>query len=361
MALKEYKCLNCDGAINFDTSLQQMKCPFCDSTFEVEAFLEMQNDEASEENAEIDWAEHKDRPWGEGEQEGMRVYSCNSCAGEIVTDATTAATKCPFCGNPIVMKGQLSGAAKPDLIIPFQLDKEAAKQALINHLSNKKLLPKCFKSKKTLDDISGLYVPFWLFDADVKANMRFRATTTRVWMDSRFTYTETRHFNVIRQGNMAFDAVPVDASKKMPDDLMESIEPFDISKAQPFKAGYLAGYMADKFDYESEECVNRANQRIRSSTEVAFRRTVTGYTAVIPQYQGVYLQQSNVQYALLPVWAMTATWRGETYLFAMNGQTGKFVGNLPTDWGIFWKWFAIFAVVITAVLFLVAWIAGVSL
>ncbi|MCL2753393.1 MAG: hypothetical protein FWE44_04505 [Defluviitaleaceae bacterium] len=359
MALKEYKCLNCDGAINFDAGLQQMSCPFCDSTFEVAALMEMQDDENAEQTVEIEWAAHDDQPWEEGEQEGIRVYSCNTCAGEIVTDATTAAAKCPFCGNPIVMKGQLSGAAKPDLIIPFQLDKNAAKQALIDHLSGKKLLPKCFKSKKTLEDISGLYVPFWLFDAEVNANMRFRATTTRVWMDSRFTYTETRHFNVVRQGAMAFDAVPVDASKKMPSDIMESIEPFNITTAVPFKTGYLAGYMADKFDYEAEECKVRANQRIVKSTEDSFRRTVQGYATVIPQYQGVYLQKSEVKYALLPVWTITANWQGKTYLFAMNGQTGKFVGDLPTDWGIFWKWFAIMAVAISAVLILIAWLVGV--
>ncbi|MDR2166370.1 MAG: hypothetical protein LBE35_00790 [Clostridiales bacterium] len=358
MDLKEYKCLNCDGAISFDVGTQQLKCPFCDSEFEVEAFLEFCEEAAADAEIAIEWAAHEDLPWNEGEQESMGLYACNSCGGEIIAEATTTATSCPYCRNPVVMKGKLSGALKPDCIIPFQLDKAAAKSALAAHLSGKRLLPKCFKSKKTLDDITGLYVPFWLFDAEISGNMRYRGTKVRVWADSRFTYTETRHFNIIRQGDMAFDNVPVDASTKMPDDLMESLEPFDASAALPFSTSYLAGYMADKFDYESGECIDRANARIRKTAEASFRRTVSGYATVLPQYNGVYLKGSNVKYALLPIWVMTATWREKSYLFAMNGQTGKFVGDLPTDWGIFWRWFAILAGSIAIVLNLILLIGG---
>jgi len=358
MALKEFKCLNCSGAINFDTTSQQMKCPYCDSEFEIEALQDYDDALKDSADAEIEWSDHEDTPWQEGEEEGMRVYSCNTCAGEIIADASTAATNCPFCANPVVMKGQLSGALRPDCLIPFKLDKKAAKESLAAHLSGKKLLPKCFKSTKTLDEISGVYVPFWLFDADITANMRYRTTTVRMWSDSRFNYREIRHFHVIRQGELAFDNVPVDASAKMPNDLMESIEPFDTSAAVDFSTAYLAGYLADKFDFCSKQCIDRANERIRQSAQDAFASTVQGYTTVTPEYRGVYLNKSSVKYALLPVWVMTATWRGKQFLFAMNGQTGKFVGDLPTDWGIFWRWFAILAVGIAALINIILLIAG---
>ncbi|MCL1844189.1 MAG: hypothetical protein FWF79_10295 [Defluviitaleaceae bacterium] len=357
MALKEYKCPNCDGAVTFDANTQQMKCPYCDSEFDVAALQSLQETIACEKD-EVEWASHDDAEWSEGEQEGMRVYSCNTCAGEIITEESTAASSCPYCGNPVIMKGQLSGCAKPDLIIPFQTDKKAATESLLKHVSGKRLLPKCFKSSKRINEIKGMYVPFWLFDADVDANMRFRATTVRKWSDSRFHYTETRTFSVIRQGAMAFDSVPVDASAKMPDDLMESIEPFDAKKAVEFQTAYLAGYLADKFDFCEKHCIERANERIRASTEEAFRRTVTGYTKVTPEYRGVYLRKSVVKYALLPVWVLSTTWRDKTYIFAMNGQTGKFVGDLPTDWGIFWKWFGILTVIIAAILYAIVHFAG---
>jgi DNA-directed RNA polymerase subunit RPC12/RpoP len=289
----------------------------------------------------------------------MRLYSCNSCAGEIIAEESTAATHCPYCDNPVIMVGQLSGSAKPDLIIPFKLDKKAAIEALQTHLSGKKLLPKCFKTTKHLAEIKGLYVPFWLYDADVDANMRYKTTTVRSWSDSRFIYTETRHFSVVRQGELSFDKVPVDASAKLAADLMESIEPYDAATAPDFQTAYLSGYLADKFDFCEKHCIDRANERIRASTEDAFRKTVTGYATVSPEYRGVYLRKSEVKYALLPVWVLSTEWRGETYLFAMNGQTGKFVGDLPTDWGIFWKWFAILTAIFTVVLFAIAFFGGV--
>jgi len=361
MTLKQYKCPNCDGGINFDTGTQQMKCPFCDSTFDVDALKSYTDECDMQKPDEIEWASHADTGWFEGEQEGLNTYICNTCAGEVIGDTAMVATKCPYCGNPIVLTGKLSGALRPDLIIPFQLDKKAAKEALVRHLSDKKLLPRCFKSTKTLNEIKGIYIPFWLFDAEIEANMRYRATQVRHWSDARFHYTETRHFSVTRRGDMAFDAVPVDASAKMPNDLMESIEPFDFKYVQDFNTAYLSGYLADKFDFEAEHCKARAKARIKATAESAFRQTVQGYATVMPEYNGVYLKKSSVKYALLPIWAITATWRGKPYLFAMNGQTGKFVGDLPTDWGIFWRWLGFLAISIAVVLNLILFAAGVLL
>ena len=360
MALIDYKCPNCDGAINFDSTIQEMKCPFCDSTFDTES-LRAYDDALSEEQGagqEIKWDSHEDSVWQEGEEESMSVFACNSCAGEIIVDASTAATSCPFCGNPVVMKGKLSGSARPDCIIPFKLDKKAAKESLAKHLSGKPLLPKTFKSAKKLEEIKGIYVPFWLFDAEIDASMRYKATRVRSWSDAQFNYIETKYFNVRRKGDMIFDEVPVDASSKISTDLMESIEPFDTKAAVPFQTAFLAGFMADKFDFCAEHCIERANQRIKKSTEAAFSNTVTGYTTVSPEYQGVYLKKSSVKYALLPVWVLSANWQDKNYLFAMNGQTGKFVGNLPTDWGIFIRQFIIFTIIITAVMFIILLMVG---
>ena len=111
----------------------------------------------------------KQAQWQEGEADGLRSYVCKSCGGEIVGDENTAATSCPFCGNPVVMMGQFSGALKPDLVIPFKLDKKAAKEGLKKHLTGKRFLPKIFKDQNHIDEIKGIYVPFWLFDTDVDA------------------------------------------------------------------------------------------------------------------------------------------------------------------------------------------------
>ena len=348
--LQQFKCPCCDGAIEFDSQSQNMKCPYCDTEFEI-ADLQTYNEVlGSQPEDNMQWDAAAGQEWQPGETEGMRIYTCNTCGGEIVGDETIGATACPFCGNPVVMTGQFAGALKPDLVIPFKLDKKAAMEALKKHYSGKKLLPKVFRDENRIKEVKGLYVPFWLFDADADAFARYKATKTRVWSDSRYNYTETSFFQVVRAGTLGFENVPVDGSTKMDDALMESIEPFDLSEAVDFQTAYLAGYIADKYDVDADTSITRANERIRRTTEEAFRDTVHGYTTVTPVSTNISLQQSKAKYALCPVWVLNSQWKGKKYTFAMNGQTGKLVGDLPMDKGLFWKWFfGVFGIVSAAV------------
>ena len=336
--LQEYKCPCCGGAIAFDSGTQKMKCPFCDTEFEMEALETYENELNSDQADDMHWETAAGGEWQEGEAEGLRSFVCKSCGGEIVGDENTAATSCPFCGNPVVMTGQFSGTLKPDYIIPFKLDKKAAKEALQKHYGGKRLLPKIFKDQNRIDEIKGVYVPFWLFDADAEANINYKATRVRTWSDSNYNYTETSFFAVSRGGVVGFERVPVDGSSKMPNDLMESIEPFRFSDAVDFKTAYLAGYLADKYDVDAEQSINRANERIKRSTEEAFASTVQGYTSVVPETSSVRLHGGKAKYALYPVWLLNTTWNGEKYTFAMNGQTGKLVGDLPVDKNAAQKW-----------------------
>lgn len=253
-------------------------------------------------------------------------------------DENTAATACPFCGNPVVMMGQFSGELKPDIVIPFKLDKKAAKEGLMKHLTGKRLLPKIFKDQNHIDEIKGVYVPFWLFDTDADAQVSYRATKVRTWSDSKYNYTETSHFLVRRGGSVGFEHVPVDGSSKMPDDLMESIEPYDFSDAVDFQTAYLAGYFADKYDVTAEQSIERANARVKKSTEETFASTVQGYATVVTENSNIRLHGGKAKYALYPVWILNTTWNGSKYTFAMNGQTGKFIGDLPVDKAAARKW-----------------------
>jgi len=336
--LLHYKCPCCDGAIEFDSGLQKMKCPYCDTEFEMETLASYDEALSAEQGDEMTWDSSAGSEWQEGETAGLRTYSCKSCGGEIIGDENTAATSCPFCGNPVVMMGQFSGALKPDYVIPFKYDKKAAVEALKKHYLGKKLLPKAFKDQNHLDEIKAVYVPFWLFDADADAHIRYKATRVRAWSDSQYNYSETSHYAVIRAGSIGFERVPVDGSSKIDDILMESIEPFDFSGAVDFQTAYLAGYLADKYDVDSEESIDRANERIRKSTERAFSDTISGYASVIPESTNIQLKNGTAKYALYPVWLLNTSWNGQQYMFAMNGQTGKFVGDLPLDKAAYKKW-----------------------
>ncbi len=337
-SMLEYKCPCCGGAIAFDSDLQKMKCPYCDTEFEMDTLKAYDDVLHEEQPDDMQWDTQPGGDWQTGETDGMAVYVCKSCGGEIVGDENMAATSCPFCGNPVVIMGKFSGALRPDYVIPFKLDKQAAKEGLMKHLRGKRLLPKVFKDENHLDEVKGIYVPFWLFDADAAANIRYRATRVRAWSDSRYNYTETSFFSVLRGGTLGFEHVPVDGSSKMADDLMESLEPFDFREAVDFQTAYLAGYLADKYDVDAAASIARANERIKHSTENAFASTVQGYTSVTPENSSVQLANGAAKYALYPVWLLNTTWNGQQYTFAMNGQTGKFVGNLPVDKGAYGKW-----------------------
>lgn len=334
--LIEYKCPCCGGKVEFDSGTQQMKCPYCETTFDVEAMRAQ--DAALDQSIpdKMDW-QTPQATWDDPDGD-MRVYSCQSCGGQIVTDQTTAATACPYCGNPVVMAGNVSGALKPDYVIPFQLDKKAAKEILKKHFTGKKLLPREFQSEAHLEEIKGVYVPFWLFDAEADVQTRMKATRVRTWSDHNYHYTQTSYFAVERGGSIGFARVPVDGASKIPDDLMESLEPFDFSQAVPFQSAYLAGFLADKYDMDAEKSKLRANERIRASAVSAFQNTVSGYTTVTPEHSAVQFRDSKITYAMYPVWLLTSRYQDQNYLFAINGQTGKIAGNLPMDTGAYWRW-----------------------
>jgi DNA-directed RNA polymerase subunit RPC12/RpoP len=347
----EYKCPCCSGIIEFDSKTQKMVCPYCDTVFDPKALME--KDEALNNAApdNMNW-DNTQETWTEEESENMNVYSCRSCGGEIVAEATMGATHCPFCGNPVVLTSRFAGALKPDLVIPFKLSKEEAKDALKRFMSKKKLLPKLFSTENHLEEIKGVYVPFWLFSADADTTVNFHATRTRMWRDSKMEYTETSHFRLEREGVLGFQNVPVDGSSQMEDDLMESIEPYDLSEAEPFQTAYLSGFYANRYDVSAEESAERANNRIRKTAVDAVSGTVSGYISAVPETSSVQLRNQSRKYALYPVWLLNTNYNGKSYHFAMNGQTGRFVGDMPVGKQEFWKWFAIYGGIASVVIWL---------
>ncbi len=369
-----YKCPACTGPLHFDSKSGQMACEYCGSVFsvqEIEALYEGKNEQAEnafnaaqaaqsaqaandgdvQDGMDVYWdLSSAGSAWG-AEGEGLRAYNCPSCGAELICDETTAATSCPYCANPTIVPGQFSGTLMPDLIVPFKLDKEAAKAALREHFKGKKLLPRAFSSENHLDEVKGVYVPFWLFDADCDADMSFNASRVRSWSDRNYRYTETRYYRLYRSGSVSFANVPVDGSMKMPDELMESLEPFNTARAVPFKKAYLSGYLADRYDVGASDSVGRANERVRQSTIQAFSKTTGGYTGVTSTGSNIRLHNARAKYALLPVWILNTSWNGKNYQFAMNGQTGKFVGDLPTDKGAYWKYRLLYGGIVAAIAF----------
>ena len=354
--ITNHQCPACTGPLHFVGESGRLECDYCGSSFdiaEIEAFYaekeakaaeaaqKQEETEAAQKSAEAeeqqtatdgsDWdSSGLSEDWG-ADAADMKAYCCPSCGAELLCDATTAATSCPYCGNPSVLPGQFSGILKPDFVLPFKLSKEDAIKALKKHCLKKPLLPSTFSKANHLEEIKGVYVPFWMYDGEASGSAQFHATQVHTYTSGDYEITETSHYDVRRAGSIAFEKIPVDASSKMPDDYMDSIEPFDYADLKPFSTAYLPGFMADKYDVSVEDSRERADTRCAGSLLSALERTVSGYTTCNETSRDIHLKRGKVHYALLPVWILNTRWEGKDFLFAMNGQTGKLVGNLPVS------------------------------
>lgn len=325
----EYKCPCCNAGLTFGSQVQQLTCEYCENTFDIDTVRAYNESESNGMEDAFSWEKADKQEWSEAEETSLNAFQCPACGGEILTDDTTAATFCPFCENPSIMPIRLSGTLKPDAVLPFQKSKDDAKAAFLQLCKGKPLLPSNFTSAQRLEKITGMYVPFWLYDCSADFDGNYKATRIHRWSDSRYNYTKTDHFLLSRRAKAAFRGIPMDGSSKMDDTFMESIEPFDYSQMVSFDMAYLSGYLADKYDVPSENGESRIRERVEQSMQDQIQTSLLGYATVLPANRQIQIQNSKANYVLLPVWMLNSKYNGKIYTFAMNGQTGKMTGSFP--------------------------------
>ena len=349
----ENKCPLCGGVLAFDPARGKVVCQYCDSVFEPGFVGLDQNGEPvfpgesetaappEEESVvpEFDWGDYKKHA-GAMRLDGTAVYHCHSCGAVIETVATTAATRCPYCGNEVVIDDRVTGGLRPNGIIPFKVTKKELTELVRKFCRKRPLLPKGFFEACKQESVQGLYVPFWMFDCDIDGTMTLSGTKVRTWSDHKYNYTETSYYDLYRAGGMSFAAIPVDGSVKMPNDLMDSLEPYKMEEMREFDGSYLAGFLADRFDEDPDQSLPRANTRLMESAARTFTETGSGYSSVKVTHNGMQITSAAVKYVLAPVYMLHYTYRGKEYTYAVNGQTGKVAGTLPISRAKSWAWFS---------------------
>lgn len=351
MEVVTHKCPNCDGPLSFEPSDQKFHCPYCMSVFteeEVSAFeasqkeARLQNEPVSQDDTETIVEETVD-----DQEEAMALFICPSCGAEIVTDATTAATYCYFCHNPVVLSGRLSGKFLPDKVLPFAIKKEKATEEFLQWAQKKWFVPREFFNKAQVEKLTGVYFPYWAVDAEADGEISGMGTTLRVWRVGDIEYTETKQFDVLRKGKLNFNELIKNAlSKNTQQKMVEGVQPFPLNKAVPFKNQYLAGFQAEKRDIEYHTIQKEIQNELARYGENLLNNSVSGYTSFSRRNRQFQITEENNRYVLLPVWLVT--YRGDdqskkVFYYAMNGQTGKVSGVLPisykrlglTSFGIF--------------------------
>lgn len=323
----EFKCPCCNAPLVFGAEQQQLKCEYCDNTFDLDTVRAC--NEPQQSPPEIQWEEVEAPEWSETEQSQLRTYLCDACAGQLITDDHTAATFCPYCGNPTILPSRLSGGLKPDGVIPFKTEKKDAMDAFRKLCKGKPLLPKSFAQDQQVEKITGIYVPFWLYECSARFEGSYRATRVHTWSDPRYIYTKTDHFLLKRQAQAAYSGIPIDGSSKMDDAFMESIEPYDYSAVENFDMAYLSGFLADKYDVAAKNGEPRVQERVENALSDQVQSSTLGYATVVPASRQVGITHGKAKYVLMPVWLLNTRYNGKTYTFAMNGQTGKMTGEFP--------------------------------
>lgn len=342
--ITNYKCPACTGPLHFAGASGKMECEYCGSIYsvdEIENMYESENvkAEAAMAAAEEKAANREKDEWSGSEEwvdEGMKAYNCPSCGAGLVCEETLAASSCPYCGNPTVVPGQFSGMLKPEFVIPFKYEKQQAVEALKKHYGGRYLLPKTFTSGNHLEEVKGVYVPFWLYDGVADGDCSYEGIKEKKTRSGDTEVITKDYYDVSRRGNLVFEKVPADASKAMPDDLMDSIEPYEYADLKPFAKAYLTGYLADRYDVSAQEDQPRVIERASTSMKEILKDDVKGYTSVNTRIENVQVDVKKTHYAMMPVWLLSTKWENKNFLFAMNGQTGKMVGDLPIDAGKLW-------------------------
>ncbi len=333
MAAISFKCPNCDGELIFDPGTQAYKCEYCSSIFSQEELDAMKPAEAKEQEAPMP-EEETEESGQSREQDAQKAvfYSCPSCGAEIVTDATTAATFCYYCHNPVVLGKKLEGTYLPDRILPFKINREIAQKKFLEYVSTKKFVPKAFFDKRQIESITGVYFPYWLYDVDLAGNMEAEAKSIRTWTTGREEYTETSQYAVSRAGEMSLKNYPENALQKANAKLANGVMPYQFSELEEFKMGYLSGFLAERRDIEQNAIMGKVQNEMRRQAEKMMRDTIKGYNTVSVRSSHFAAKREKWSYVLLPVWTVTYKGNnGKIYYYSMNGQTGSVCGELPVD------------------------------
>ena len=294
-----FKCSNCGGNSVYNPATGSMYCPHCES------------EESQEKIA------------------GVGLSQCGNCGAPLEPGEHTSAMKCPNCGSYHVFEERISGEYTPHLVLPFKISKEQAVEAIKAEFKKRFFTPKEYLSYASISKMEGAYVPFFMYDYHSDIRSRATGTKVRTWTSGDYKYTETSYYDVVRDLDVEFKKIPVDASVSMDNKVMDLMEPYDYKALVAFEDKYMSGFLAEKYSDDPDVLSNRAGQKARNDSRALLHETVSGYATLTQVSENIDLQQKASNYTLLPVWVYEFDYRGKKYTYHVNGQTGKVIGKTP--------------------------------
>ncbi len=333
------KCPNCGSNLTLNADTQKLECPNCGSSFdpaelsgitvgELEAKPAEPTDPAQNVQSAAEQVQEQAQAGQQQTQPEQTEFVCNACGAKLITDAHTSATFCAFCGSPALVGKRLTEQFQPQYMIPFKYSRKSAEEAFFKWAGKGKWTPFGFASKKSLEKMTGLYVPFWLFNID--GTIEASGTGDKIHYSGDDEIIET--FDFERNAKVRWTNVPLDGETRIDDLLMEAIEPFDFNALIPYDYKYLPGFYADRYDQSPQDLAARATKRGLDGIDAALKGSLKGvYDKYRLKKNLSRIDAMEANYALLPVWFMSYKYRNKYYYFAMNGQTGEVAGKIPVS------------------------------
>lgn len=336
----QYKCPDCGADMNFDSNTGMLLCESCGHTDNIEHMQNPNSNPNQQDEPIYDYEDFvNETQYSTFNSDEAVQYQCPNCGAVLITDKDTVATTCSFCQAGMVLGDRLTGKLAPSKVIPFKISKQEAQEAFRKWCKKGLLTPKGFMSADRIKSIQGVYVPFWLFDLHAHGETHAECTRVHSYTQGDYDVTETSYYDVFRKADLCFDRIPCDASEKMDDKLMDKLEPFHYNELKTFQTPYLAGYLAEKYNYTDQDLFPRIQKRGRDYTTEYLRNSISGYNTVSLHHTFTDIQQRNADYTLLPIWMICYDYQNGEHTFAMNGQTGKVVGKPPISKGKVAAWF----------------------
>lgn len=292
--------------------------------------------------------------------ETTRVSKCPNCAAEVEFDPTTHARECPFCATPVVTDTGESRHVKPKGVLPFSIDERAGHKAMTDWLGRLWFAPNGLKEyARKGRRMEGIYVPYWTYDADTRSSYSGQRgtvyyVTETVMVDGKpqaKQVAKVRWRPVSGRVKRFFDDVLVLASKSLPKRYTDALEPWDLSALEPYQPQYLAGFRAEAYAISLQDGFEEARAHMDRVIERDVRFDIGGDRQRISH---IDTQVSDVtfKHILLPVWLAAYKYRGKTYRFVVNGQSGRVQGERPySAWKIAGA-VAVLAVLIAAAIYI---------
>lgn len=334
-----FPCSSCGADLTFAPGQEKLVCDFCGAETEIAARP------GGHAFVEHDFAAALARADDPEITAETAILNCTNCGAEVSFGANMHATECPFCDTPYVTGTGTRRRIKPAGVLPFAISEKDARAAMTKWLGRLWFAPNGLQEyARKGRAMNGVYIPFWTYDADTRSRYSGERGTiyyvterVQVRGEDGKTRTETRQVQKIRwtpvKGRVArfFDDVLIAASGIVKGAEADAIAPFDLSGLKPFSPAYLAGFRSEAYSVGLEDGFERARVKMAAQIERDVRFDIGGDRQRIGHID-TDIRDVTFKHVLLPVWIAAYRFRGKTYRFLVNGETGKVTGERPWSW-----------------------------